>query len=87
MKLTVSAHAIFRYKTRVRDCATRLAIQQIEAAYATGTTTRTLPGGHRFVDAGDLRLVVNPKNTVMTVYVPGKGHCPGLDRKFKETAR
>ncbi|MYC16250.1 MAG: hypothetical protein F4Y39_21195 [Gemmatimonadetes bacterium] len=87
MKLTVSAHAIFRYKTRVRDCATKLVVAQIEAAYATGSTTRTLPGGHRFVDAADLRLVVNPENVVMTVYVPGKGHCPGLDAKYGETAR
>ena len=79
MKLTVSLHAIFRYKTRIRDCATPMVVLQIEATYATGKTTHTLPGGHRCVDVGSLRLVVSPENTVMTVYMPGAGHCPGLD--------
>ncbi len=68
MKLIVSQHAIFRYKTRIRDCQARLVIEQIEAAYATGRTTRTLPGGHRFVDNGSLRMVISPRNIVMSVY-------------------
>lgn len=67
-KLTVSKHAIFRFKTRVRDCATRQVIQQIEAAYATGCTAHEFPGGHRLVDAGSLRLVVSPSLAVLTVY-------------------
>lgn len=78
MKLTVSLHAIYRYKTRIRDCQTRLAIEQIEAAYATGRTAHMLPGGHRFVDNGSMRLVISPKNVVMSVYLKNH-HCPGFD--------
>lgn len=68
MKLEISKHAIFRYKTRIRDCSTRNVILQIEAAYATGRLARAMPGGHRYIDSGSLRLVVSPQNNVLTVY-------------------
>lgn len=69
MKLDISSHAIYRYKTRVRDCATKYAIAQIEAAYATGRTHHTTHTGHRLITNGSLFLVVSPENLVLTVYL------------------
>lgn len=69
MKLNISKHAIYRYKTRVRDCATKEVVAQIEAAYATGHLVHEFFGGHRHVSAGSLRLVISPKNLVLTVYL------------------